>query len=83
MVAHNENPHMIVGDAKKEVIRKSIKVDAANVAGTDLVGFWRLRRCHENRLQFVVELIGELRPSYVFVVTHDPGDVRRDPGMKD
>ena len=50
MMSDNQNPHRIANDAKKKVIRKAMKVDAAKVALADGKGFGPLdRRQHEAR----------------------------------
>jgi hypothetical protein len=76
MVPHDENSHGIGDDTKKEVIRESLQVYAAEVTLANRERFRSLAGRLHVVFQLGVELVGELPRRYPLVVCHDLVDIR-------
>jgi hypothetical protein len=64
------------------MIGKSFEIHAPEVAFANVVSFWGIGGFLKEESQLTVELIRELSSGDIFVVIHDPRDVRGNSPVK-
>lgn len=83
MMSDNQNPHRIANDAKKKMIRESMKIDAAKAALADGERFRSLDRLQHEASQLAVEIIRKLGAGDPLVILHNRVDIGVDLRMQD
>ena len=83
MMSDNQNPRRIADDAKKKMIRKAMKVDAAKVVLADREGFGTLDRLQDEASQLAVEVVCKLRAGDPLVILHNRVDIGVNLRMQD